>query len=443
MLSLLEVPVEDFDRDQPLTVYGLDSISAAKLSSILRPYGSFSQMQLLGGVPWSQIEDEIQSAVLGSQSDASLPGDGGSAMAIVLDVLGVTLEDFSPDIPLSSYGLDSLGASRLATALRPFMAVTQMQLMGQTTWAELSLHGAAPPGATLRDTPEDPLVEICGGSGVPLIILPGGNGSMALFFALRPHFRSGPLWALQITDATPLESLDGLVAFWKDQICAKRPRGPYRIAAYSASTLAGIALTKLLEDAGEEVLQLAFIDHCPALWTRVEAEALLRERTVDEFRAMSDESVLDMLRNDPSTGARAVTNYEAALQGAPDAPAGARREVDITRVVMGLIFEFLQQFYPTKSVPAQLSANTVADTAGANSKSYPAFINTFEAWLASVRAPLIVMVAEHGIVHSAPGGATPDLEANRFPQEVDVHRISGVGHYGLFADERVAKILGG
>lgn len=59
VLELLEVSAEDFDATQPLTTYGLDSISAARLAAILRPHVSVSQMQLLGGVTWSGIERQL------------------------------------------------------------------------------------------------------------------------------------------------------------------------------------------------------------------------------------------------------------------------------------------------------------------------------------------------------------------------------------------------
>ncbi|KAF8160216.1 hypothetical protein K438DRAFT_1776565 [Mycena galopus ATCC 62051] len=378
VLDFLEVPKGDFDVTQPLAVYGLDSISAAKLSSLLRPYGSFSQMQLLGGLNWSQIETEINSA-------SSLPADGQSATTILLDILGISPAEFSADIPLSSYGLDSLGASRLATALRPFMAVTQMQLMGQTTWSELQLDHH-PRRGPLPHPAAQPLVEICGGSRIPLIILP--------------------------------------VAFWKHQICAKRPHGPYRFAAYSASTLFGVALTKILEDAGEEVLGLTFIDHCPTLWLREQSEALLRTKALPELRGISDQSVLDMLRNDPAMGAEAFANYQAALRGMADAPSNTLMEVGVTRAVMTIIFQFLQHFYPDDG-----------------SKSHDSFAVPYKAWISSIKARLVVIIAEHGMVNSAPGGAAPDLGTSHFAQSAEVHYIRGVGHYGLFRDQRVARIL--
>jgi aryl carrier-like protein len=416
VLELLEVSEPDFDVAQPLTTYGLDSISAAKLSSMLRPYGSFSPMQLLGGATWSEIETQLPTLANGHAL-----GDMTAAKAILLDILGISADDFSPDHPLSSYGLDSLGASRLATALRPFMAITQMQLMGQTTWTELLELAQIPSESSSPALPAQPFVEVCSGSGQPLIILPGGNGSMGLFFGLRSHYK-GPLWAVQVTETTPLESLEALVGYWKDQICAKWPQGPYKLAAFSGSTLLSIALTKMLEDAGKEVLQLTFIDHCPALWLAEDAETRLREKTVADFRDFSDASLLELLRID-STSAEALVSYEAAINGLPDAPTTTLSEVKVLGSVMTLIFNFLHQFYP-------------AD----RKKSHESFVGPFTAWLSSVKAPLVLLVAELGFVHCSPDGWS-DLGANRFTKPVKVHYINSVGHFGLFKDQRVAQIL--
>ena len=48
---------------------------------------------------------------------------------IVREQLAVDEDDFSNGVPLTSYGLDSLSAVRLSAALRPYVAVTQLQLL--------------------------------------------------------------------------------------------------------------------------------------------------------------------------------------------------------------------------------------------------------------------------------------------------------------------------
>ncbi|KAJ7087152.1 hypothetical protein C8R44DRAFT_991421, partial [Mycena epipterygia] len=340
VLELLEVSSSDFDVSQPITTYGLDSISATKLVSILRPYASFSQLQLLRGVTWSEIEAQLQDPAQ-TQGDTLPPAKDISGQAI----------------PLESH--------------------------------------------------EPSVVEICSGSGTPLIILPGSTGSVGIFFGLKGKFQ-GALWAIQITESTPLDSLEALVGFWKQRICDKWPHGPYRFAAFSASTLLGVALTKMMEDAGEEVVQLTFVDHCPLLWAREETQALLRERPLADLLDLSDQSVLEMLRNDPTTRTEVLASYLANIRASPHAPPDGRTEFKITRAVMTLVFKFLHQFYP-------------ADSA----KCYNTFIGPFNTWLSSIKAPLMVLIAEHGCVHSAIGGTWPDLGASRFSTPVEVHYIDG------------------
>ncbi|KAJ7801502.1 hypothetical protein B0H14DRAFT_2895228 [Mycena olivaceomarginata] len=320
--ELLEVLPPDFDAAQPLTIYGLDSISAAKLAAILRPYASFSPLQLLGGITWSEVESQLQ---------------------LIL--------------------------------------------------------------RTIPEPTAQPLVEICGGSGVPVIILPGANGVVGMFFGLQEHFQ-GALWAIQITESTPMNSITALLVFWKQKICEKWPHGPYRFAGYSASSLLCVALTKMMEDAGEEVAQLTFLDHFPMLW-------------IQDFADRLGYSVLEMLHNDPSIGPEIVTNYEAVLLGLPDTPPHIRLMVKNWKVLIPLLLNFLQQF-------CDLANRT--------------FTGRFNAWVSSVQAPMVLIVAEHGIV-DCPLGRWPDLGASRTSKSVKVHYLNEIGHFGLFGDERVAHIL--
>ena len=51
------------------------------------------------------------------------------------------MDDFSPEVPLTTYGLDSIGAAKLAAGLRPHISVSQMQLLGGVTWAQLVDRG--------------------------------------------------------------------------------------------------------------------------------------------------------------------------------------------------------------------------------------------------------------------------------------------------------------
>ncbi|KIY47770.1 hypothetical protein FISHEDRAFT_44661, partial [Fistulina hepatica ATCC 64428] len=56
---------------------------------------------------------------------------------IVRASLDVPPEDFSVDVPFTSYGLDSLLAARISQSLKPYIQVTQMQLLGNMTLTDL------------------------------------------------------------------------------------------------------------------------------------------------------------------------------------------------------------------------------------------------------------------------------------------------------------------
>ncbi|KAJ7214322.1 hypothetical protein GGX14DRAFT_550479 [Mycena pura] len=433
VLELLEVLEADFDPQQPFTTYGLESLGATKLSALLRPYAVFTQTQLLGATSWMQVEAEITSGVAPC---GPCDLDADAATATVRDALGISREDFSGDLALASYGLDSLSATRLATSLQPHLEVTQMQLLGQATWNELLVtrHNSRrlrpSPAATTNsnsNSATEHLIAIRNGRGFgpPLICIPGGNGTAAPFFGLSTS-GTKDVWALQVTETTPMSSLSELAEFWKRQIYKRRAHGPYRIAAYSAGTVLSVLLVKMLETDGHAVEQLIFIDYSPGLWANESAEALLRERSMEELIHLSDISVVDMLRNDPSVSPEAVANYQAAVDGLNGTLCRTRDEVRWSRLTMRIVFEFLHQFY----VLGQ-----------ANSRPQDIFIQTFRAWLKATSAPMLVIVAENGMTRSFPGGNVPDLGASQLGKQVVVKVVPGVGHYGIFNDKQLGVDL--
>ncbi|KAI0068533.1 polyketide synthase, partial [Artomyces pyxidatus] len=60
-----------------------------------------------------------------------------SLSKIVSQVLDIAEEDLSPDVPLTSYGLDSLVAATLSYALRPIVTVSLLQLLADITLRQL------------------------------------------------------------------------------------------------------------------------------------------------------------------------------------------------------------------------------------------------------------------------------------------------------------------
>ncbi|KAJ7052953.1 hypothetical protein C8F01DRAFT_562559 [Mycena amicta] len=265
------------------------------------------------------------------------------------------------------------------------------------------------------------IVEICSGSGTPLFILSGVSGDGSHFVALRAHFK-GSLWALQITDDVPLTSLADLVQYWHNLVRAKQPHGPYRFATYSAAALSGVMLTKLMEDAGEDVVQLTFLDNCPTMWLREENEVWLREKTIEEYLYAASEAIVELHSQDPTIPEEKTQFFRTAFFDEP--PVDFRRSMRVGHTVATLIIEFLCGFYPYPET-----------------KSHESFVGPFTDWVHSVQAPMTVVVAELGTIRANPGGSWQDLGASRLGKGAKMEFIEGVGHFGLVSSERVARIL--
>lgn len=56
---------------------------------------------------------------------------------IVGRILNLKEEDISPIVPLTNYGLDSLSAIALSFALRPILAISQLQLLADVSIKDL------------------------------------------------------------------------------------------------------------------------------------------------------------------------------------------------------------------------------------------------------------------------------------------------------------------
>lgn len=57
--------------------------------------------------------------------------------SVVMKILSIPHEEFSHEVPFTSYGLDSLTASRLAYSLHSIVEVTQIQLLANMTFSDL------------------------------------------------------------------------------------------------------------------------------------------------------------------------------------------------------------------------------------------------------------------------------------------------------------------
>ncbi|KAF7333968.1 Polyketide synthase [Mycena sanguinolenta] len=363
-------------------------------------------------------------------------------LQILLSFVEVQKEDFDFERPLLSYGLDSLSATRLSAALQPHIQVSQIQLLAGISWSELRTGLAArgpAPGADsvaqlagtdlavtemsvdLSRSAMENIVEICPGSGTPLILFPGGDGQLAPLLALRSIF-PGALWGIQVTDKAPMDSLPMLAAFWVEQIRQRQPNGPYRLAAFSASSVVSVVVAKSLEDQGQTVLQLTFIDHFPLVWAHETTAPLLREQKLAALADKAMTYMIELLRRDPVHADRTeqITQLEAAWARSPQAKEPYMSTAAITRRLAASLLQFLvDTFYSEPS-------------------------GKFMHWVSSVKAPLSVLIAESGMKTMLPdteGGFWEDLGAHLCTTQVEIHVLEGVGHFGILADERTVAFL--
>lgn len=90
-----------------------------------------------------------------SQDPTNADAQAGSIENIICDLLGLSPDDLSPDVPLTNYGLDSLSAATLSFALRPHLAITQTQLLADVTLQNIKSRVAE----TASSSPEEKSVE--------------------------------------------------------------------------------------------------------------------------------------------------------------------------------------------------------------------------------------------------------------------------------------------
>ncbi|KAF7371222.1 Polyketide synthase [Mycena sanguinolenta] len=435
VLSVLEVEKDDFEFDRPLLSYGLDSLSATRLSAALQSFVQVSQVQLLAGVSWSELQPSLRHTD-GRDQSTEAAANHRAAQEIFRNMLGVEERDFDKNTPLSSYGLDSLSASKLAAALRTHLPdVTQLQLMGRATWADLVALKPTPNMSLDMDRsiptpPTEIILEICNGPGTPLIVFPGAAGGIDPLLVLRSHF-SGALFGVQVTDSTPIAPFMAHAVFVVQKICERWPTGPYRLASFSGSSIMAVAVAKLLEESGQEVVQLAFIDGFPFLWLLEDTETFLRTQELPAIVDKGVASIIDLLRHDPLYGAESeqVSQWETAFAGRQEATQTHLATVTATRRIMSPLIQFLLDFYGT-------------DTR----RSYDQFATSLSRWVSPLRAPFSVFIAEFGAIATLPDSAREtwaDLGAHicSSDREVRQHLIRGAGHFGILGAEETAALL--
>ena len=113
---------------------------------LLRLYEGKPVWQCIPNFNWRAVRDNMGSSQLYDHlvptqtieaATSARVDDGKSVMHVVCRVLDLKPEEVSIDVPLTTYGLDSLSAAALSFALRPLFAISQVQLLADLTIKDL------------------------------------------------------------------------------------------------------------------------------------------------------------------------------------------------------------------------------------------------------------------------------------------------------------------
>ncbi|KAF9025142.1 alpha/beta-hydrolase [Hymenopellis radicata] len=257
------------------------------------------------------------------------------------------------------------------------------------------------------------VVKLLEGKGEPpLIMIHGAGGFFFEYAAYTEKFRTA-VWTLQVTPDTPLTTLDEMAAFYFAKIKEQQPTGPYRLAAYSSTSILGFALAKLFEDNGDDVVQLAMLDHFPPLFVYA----------ANRFVALSRDTISGLMRRDANWPIM-EKQFQAFLNASKGLPAPA-----LMKTAANTVKKYI-------TLVADYVYDLTTDSTGASS------LELMVKWMASVKAPVCVYAAKTGAVGAVADEDKEDwadLGAKYLPG-TRVVLLEG-GHYEFLMNEKVIRSL--
>ncbi|EGO26553.1 putative polyketide synthase [Serpula lacrymans var. lacrymans S7.9] len=341
-----------------------------------------------------------------SASVQSAPSGESAADAlrnVVLQFLDVDPADFSVDVPFTSYGIDSLSAGRLSYALRPFITISQIQLLGDISLADVERRIEAEsqtedisnPGSA-HDVQKDggsgvqqPVVKIADYEGdTPLILLHGASGSILPFMSMKQNFRTS-LWALQTTPETPVHSIRAIGQYYYEHIKAARPHGPYRLAGFCGTSTIIFMVARIMQDNADEVVQLAILDHFPLLWAsplvKPDEESINLRTSGPAVLKRTMDTMLQLYRIDGAPSrVRTAEDFDKLMDGHEVSPQ-VRGWMDTITSLLAATYEFMFELLPADEP-----------------YSVDALREAFAGWLRELRVPITMYMASGGYIALIP-----------------------------------------
>ncbi|KZT06920.1 polyketide synthase [Laetiporus sulphureus 93-53] len=364
-------------------------------------------------------------------------------------VLSLNTEDVEENIPLSSYGLDSLTSVRLSGILKQYfdVTVTQLQLLSSYMTVEklqamqeeqrlASASEAQNAGASdakfdatgqsnLENDMDKTIVRLNNvNEGRPFFILHGAGGGVLVLQKVAQKVNC-PVYGVQDTPEAPITgTLDRLSRFYLSKIQEKQPHGPYRIGGFSFGTCLAVRIAQMLLDEGEETELLVLLDGTPTLFHRPNFQVYTKDRIAQgTLREDIMEVIADMSQSGSLDGANEITyqfsDHFSKVSSGGSGPKWVARfcRAYVAHVLMG--------------VRASMDVNKREADGSLFTEVWP-----------SKRTVLVR--AEQGVsAQSYAEGASKLLDLEIWTSDVELHELPGT-HFGILnPDSGLAEILNG
>ncbi|KAL7302666.1 hypothetical protein TKK_0004723 [Trichogramma kaykai] len=238
----------------------------------------------------------LASMVLADKNKSADAGSQVGLLEAVGNILGIKdVKAVNPNNSLADLGMDSLMGTEIKQTLeRNYDIVLSPQEIRGLTFAKLkefaSSSGetsdtpATSPthSATAENSPDSLLfqcsgaeiiprtslikLETRGAEGTPVFVVSAIEGVIASLKSLASEI-TRPVWGLQCTKDTPLDSISDFATHSIKQIRDVQAKGPYTLVGYSFGALVAFEIALQLETAGEQVV-LTLLDGSPEFITQ-------------------------------------------------------------------------------------------------------------------------------------------------------------------------------